>query len=284
MREHNGEAARRAYWAEAMDKAYEFMEAIAEYPVEECGEAMAPLREAAEEAGVEVKFSPTKLADRFERLFWLRKGLVKPFVALAREMNEEGWILLVEDAYRTAEMQTALGRAPKIFDVILEKVVWELGGKTPGPDLMRRRVTALVATRPKIGTHMSGSALDISVLSRETGAELYRGAPYIELSEKTPMDSPMVSGEARKNRHEITVMMAKHGFVAYPFEFWHYSAGDAYQAYLDKTGKPARYGAVDMDPATGKVTAMADPMRWLHGLDGIEAEIAAAMKRRSGGQ
>ncbi|HRU06648.1 MAG TPA: hypothetical protein P5137_12840, partial [Candidatus Brocadiia bacterium] len=60
--------------------------------------------------------------------------------------------------------------------------------------------------------------------------------------------------------------------------------GDAYQSYMDKTGKPARYGAVDMDPATGKVTAMADPMRWLHGLDGIEAEIAAAMKRRSGGQ
>jgi len=280
MSEHNGEDARRAYWAQAMDKAYAFMEAMAEYPVAECGEGMTPLREAVDDAGVEVEFSPTKLADRFERLFWLRKGLIRPFLAMAREMNEEGWVLLVEDAYRTSEMQTSLGRAPRIFDVILAKVIWELEGRTPGPELMLRRVTALVATRPKIGTHMSGSALDISVLSRETGAELYRGAPYIELSEKTPMDSPVILGEARKNRQDITALLARHGFVAYPFEFWHYSSGDAYQV-LAGTAAVALYGAVDLDPATGRTRPLDAPDAPLHSPEDIQRYIAAALQRRA---
>ena len=48
----------------------------------------------------------------------------------------------------------------------------------------------LVAQIPKTGTHMSESAIDISVLDRTTGAEVNRGKPYLELSELTPLNSP----------------------------------------------------------------------------------------------
>ena len=67
------------------------------------------------------------------------------------------------------------------------------------------------------------------------------------MSERTPMNSPFVSPEAQRNRQEITAIMRESGFVEYPYEFWHYSSGDAYEQILLGTGQPARYGAVDFD-------------------------------------
>ena len=276
------DAARRAYWAEQMDAAYAFMETICTYPVAECGEPLAPLQEAAGEAGVEVAFATDQLAGRFNHVFCLREGLAGPFVAAAREINDRGWMLRVEDGYRTRAMQKYLGHAPGIFDVILERVQWELAGRTPDPEMMFRRVSALVATRPKIGTHMSGSAMDISVLSRDDGAEIARGAPYLDLSELTPMASPFVDDQARRNRDEITALMARHGFMAYPYEFWHYSMGDAYAEHLTRSGEPGRYGAVDADVATGRVEPIADPVEPLHTMPEVRAAIDGALKRGEG--
>ena len=68
------------------------------------------------------------------------------------------------------------------------------------------------------------------------------------------MNSPFISREAMSNRREITAIFRESGFVAYPYEFWHYSSGDAYQQLLLDTGKPARYGAVDFDQTTGCIT------------------------------
>lgn len=116
-------------------------------------------------------------------------------------MNELGWVLRVEDGYRTREIQKYLGLTPKVFDAVLQRVMWELGGKVPSPEFMFRRCSALVATVPKFATHMSGSAIDISVMSRHDPAlEVDRGGPYIELSELTPMNSPFVSALGLRHR------------------------------------------------------------------------------------
>ena len=224
-------------------------------------------------------FSANKVAGGFDRIFALREGLINDFIGIARDMNDRGWVLKVEDAYRTREIQRGLGRLQSIFDTILQRVMWERGGQRPSADLMFRRITALVATCPKIGTHMSGSAIDISVLRREDGAELDRGGPYVELSERTPMHSPFVSAEARRNRDAITALMADHGFVAYPYEFWHYSKGDAYYEQLTGSGKPARYGAVVLDPRTGRTTPIPEPTKPLHTTEEIRGQIEQALQR-----
>jgi hypothetical protein len=124
---------------------------------------------------------------------------------------------------------------------------------------------------------MSGSALDISVLSRDDGREVDRGAPYLEMSELTPMESPFVSPAAQRNRREITALMKRAGFFAYPFEFWHYNVGDAYAESLAESRRPARYGAVDWTPSTGAVTPTASPHEPLTRLDEWQAKIAAAL-------
>ena len=240
------------------------------------------------EAGVEVAFSDLPHADGSPRLFWLRTSLMPRFLAVARAMNDRGWVLKVEDAYRTPAMQRALGTRPALFAAILEKVhlhlsplpsafsllhhifsllqvLWEYSGDRATPSreelasLLIARTGSLIAAAPKVGTHMSGSAIDISVLHRGSREEVDRGAPYLELSELTPMASPFISAEAAANRREITALFAAQGFLDYPWEFWHYSAGDAYEGLLKETGKPGRYGAVELEVGSGAVAPMADP-------------------------
>ena len=269
--------ARRAYWTARLDEADAFMRDIATYPLRECGEPMTSLVEAARTAGIEVAFSERPHVQGQPRLYSVRAGLVPPFLAAAAEMNARGWVLEVEDGYRTVEMQRGLGRQEDIFIAVLRKVRWECGGADPPVDLLFRRVGALVANAPKVGTHMSGSAMDVSVLWRDTGEELDRGGPYLEMSERTPMASPFVSAQAQQNRREITALMCRHGFVAYPWEFWHYNAGDAYAEHLNRTGRPARYGPVHLDPADGSVTPVENPTEPLNPLATIRELLERAL-------
>ena len=272
------EQERRQYWTGQMDAAYRFMLAVQEHPVEECGEPAVFLPSAAASAGVTVLFSALPHARGLPRLYFLRRGLVEDFLAAAAEMNSRGWALRVEDAYRSREMQKHLALRPTVFSAVVGKVRWELDGAMPPVDLLRRRLAAMIAMNPRVGTHCGASAVDVSVVSLESGAEIDRGAPYLEISENTPMGSPFVSAQGQANRREITTLMARHGFRTYPYEFWHYNKGDAYDEHLSASGRPARYGPVDLDPRTGAVTAIADPACPLNSDEEIGARIADALR------
>ena len=276
------DAARRAFWTERMDAAHDFMNAIRDYPVEECGERVVSVPAAAEDAGVEVVFSETKVAGAFDRMFFMRESAAADLTAAARDMNERGWVLKVEDLYRTRAIQHGLGRVASVFDKVLDRILWELGGAMPGPGFLFKRLTAVIATCPKIGTHMSASAVDLSVMDRDDGSEVDRGGLYIDISERTPMDTPFVSPEARANRQAIGALMARHGFAAYPFEFWHYSRGDAYDQHIRSTGRPGRYGPVDVDTTTGQVTPIASPNAPLHTDEELRLLIQESLARRGG--
>ena len=272
------ETARRAYWAEQMEAGHELVERILPFEVEECGEGLADIRAAAEANGVEMLFSESKIVDDRERLFFIREGLIDDLIAAGRDMNERGWVLKIEDGYRTRDMQTRLGRKPEVFDAIVQKCEWEHGG-TPPPELVFRRALVLVANIPKAGTHMSASAIDISVFDRDEGEEVWRGGPYIEMSERTPMRSPFVSEEQLKNRLNITAMMEARGFVHFPYEFWHFNKADAMCHVLSGLPAPARYGPIDWDPQTNEVTPYADALGPLNPSEQMEQEISQAMQR-----
>lgn len=273
------ETARRAYWTSQLDEAHDFMTRVLAFPVRECGEKLVPLALAATGAGVEVTFSARPHVLGLPRCLVLRQGQINGFLRAAQAMNQRGWVLNVEDGFRTRTMQKHIGRTPAVFEAILRKVTWELEGWTPDPAFMFKRLMTLTAQMPKIGTHMSGSAVDISVLDRVTGRELDRGGPYLEMSERTPLASPFISAEAKRNREAITAIMADAGFVAYPYEFWHYNSGDAYECILRGIPGPANYGAVDWDPETGTLTPIADPAAPLNDLAEIESEIQASLRR-----
>lgn len=282
MTDLHHEHERRAYWTRAMDEADDFMQRILTYPVAECGEPALSLVGAVAAAGVEVAFSDRPHVYGLPRLYLLRSGLVDRFLAAAAELNARGWVLKVEDGYRTPQMQQGLGGRPDLFRTVLAKTQWECGLTPPPLDLLHRRLGALIALSPKVGTHMSASAVDASVLDRSTGEEVDRGAPYLELSELTPMASPFISPQARRNREEITALMARHGFTAYPWEFWHYNAGDAYAEALGGTGRPGRYGAVTLDAAAGLVTPIGDPTAPLRSSEEFAALVQEALAGTGG--
>lgn len=126
---------------------------------------------------------------------------------------------------------------------------------------------------------MSGSAIDISVLHRDDGSEVWRGNPYLEMSERTPMRSRFVEPEFIENRLAITAMMEARGFMHFPFEFWHFNKGDAGAHILTGNSAPCRFGAVNWNPQTNEVTPVTDPLTPLNPLPVIENEIAGALAR-----
>lgn len=248
---------RRDYWAQSMDQAYDFMKHASDAPVHECLEKLVYLPNVVKEASVEVTFSDKPHVENLPRLYYLREGLIETFLKIAAEMNTRGWVLHIEDAYRTMEMQKHLARQPYIFNVVLQRCRWELDDEDVPEQLLYKRMAALIASWPKVGTHMSGSAIDVSIYNRADSKEIDRGGDYMELSELTPMDSPFISETARQNREEITRIFVDQGFVTYPFEFWHYNSGDVYDSIINN--RDARYGAIDWDRNTGKVNPVEDP-------------------------
>lgn len=277
--DRNDDDARRSYWTQQMEAAHALIMEVIRHPVDECGERVVALPEAAQDAGVDVQFSERPHVNGLPRLYLLREGLAPALIAAAREMNDRGWVMRVEDAFRTREMQKFLAVQDYTFDAILERLLWERAGEMPQADFVFRRLSVLIATCPKIGTHMSCSAVDISVIRRDSGDEVDRGSPYIEMSERTPMASPFVSAQAQENRREITALMRRHGFTAYPYEFWHYSKWDALDECLNGAGRPARYGAVDVDPGAGTVTPIPDPETPLSSPEELRRTMERALER-----
>ena len=273
------EDARRRFWTEHMERSHHLLQAMTEHPTVESGEGFASISDAAAEAGVELLFSNSKIAGELERIFYIRESLIPDLLAIARAMRQRGWLLKIEDGYRTQQMQTELGQKPAVFDMIVGSCRWELGGETPPLDLIRRRSTCLVANYPNRGTHTMGAAVDISVFNLDNGEEISRGKSYLEMSEYTPMDSPFISPEEQQNRREITAAMERHGFLHYPGEFWHYNKGDALYHYMAKTDKAADYGPVHWDPATNQVTPYDDVSSPLTPPAAMAAHLEAAIAR-----
>ena len=191
------ESARQKFWADQMEQGYDLVQQIMAYEVCECGERFASLHDAVADDEVEILFSKSKIAGEVDRVFFIRESLVRDVIAIGREMNRRGWILKVEDGYRSLSMQKQLGSKPELFDAILKKCIWEFGGVIPPVDVVFRRGSVLIANVPKVGTHMSGSAIDISVFRRDDGSEVWRGNPYLEMSERTPMRSPFVEADRK---------------------------------------------------------------------------------------
>jgi len=269
--------ARRRYWKKQMIAGDQLVQKLKEFPVKECFENFVALEDL--DPKVEIIYSKSNIAGSIKRVFAMRESIAHDVIRIGKEMNERGWVLKIEDCYRSLEMQRELVRNSGLFDGILKKCVWENGGKIPTTEEVFKRVTVLVANIPKIGTHMSGSAIDISVYNRKDGCEIWRGNPYLEMSEMTPMASPYVEQTYLDNRFEITAILEKHGFIHYPFEFWHYNKGDALAHLLQNNHEPARFGPVHWDSKTNCVTVVENSLEPLIPLSVLEKEISVAIER-----
>ena len=257
-----------------MEAAFAFMQQALEHPIEERRERLVSLCDAAGEHDVRIEFSGEPVwGPGLSKLFRIRQSLVPPILHVAQAMLSKGWLLRVEDAYRTRRMQTYGAGSDYVFDAVYDKVSWELAGAKPAPEFLHRRLGVMTATVPKLANHMAGSTVDISVFRASDGAEIDRGGYYPEVSENTPMASPFISPEARRNRETINEIMGQHGFVPYPYEFWHYSHGDVDWHVVTGDAAPARYGPVDCDLESGTVTPLPNPTEPMVSVDHLRRKL-----------
>jgi D-alanyl-D-alanine dipeptidase len=265
----------RAYWTDRMEAAYAFMQRLLEYPVRECGEPLRCLRRQAAEVGVDMVFPADRKLGLFDRLFLVRSSLIDGLLAVGEGLLQRGFVLRVEDGYRPPERQARGATSDYALRHVLAKVRWELCGRMPSAELVFRRLSVWTATTPKFANHTAGCAVDVMLLRRGDRTPIDLGAPYPELSHLTPMDSPFVPDPARRHRELLCGVFAEQGFIPYPFEFWHFSRGDADCEMMTGAGAPARFGPVHWSDKSGQVTPVADPTRPFVTIEDIRDRLPA---------
>ncbi|AFY65732.1 M15 family metallopeptidase [Geitlerinema sp. PCC 7407] len=227
-------------------------------PIRECGEPLTPI------PGDRLRLvSPHPYqalgAPYGERSpFWVRQGVVEALV-LAQELLEQqrpGWHLQIFDAYRPipvqqfmvdyafAELAAARGLVVSQLQARERKALqaevmqfWAVPSADP-------------ATPPP---HSTGAAVDVTLLDAE-GQPVDMGSPIDEISPRSLPDhfaqaSDPAGRQAHAHRQQLYGVMAQAGFRRHPNEWWHFSLGDQFWAWLEQeaTGKAAiaRYGRAE---------------------------------------
>lgn len=94
--------------------------------------------------------------------------------------------------------------------------------------------------------HCTGAAIDVFLVD-DNGNILDMGMdPFEEFynPDLCYTNAKNISSTAKKNREILSTALKQAGFVNYPTEFWHWSYGDRYWAYMEKQPY-ALYGLVD---------------------------------------
>jgi D-alanyl-D-alanine dipeptidase len=166
----------------------------------------------------------------------LREGVVARLLD-AQAALPGGLRLLITEGYRP------LDRQQEIFDGYLE----ELGKRHPEWDTSRVYVEATKYVSPvHVAPHSTGGAVDLT-LCADDGTEVDMGTPL----DATPVDSANacftaaenIPDTARQHRRILITALTSVGLVNYPTEWWHWSFGERYWAFVTGAGR-TRYAPV----------------------------------------
>jgi D-alanyl-D-alanine dipeptidase len=206
---------------------------IAAVTSRDTGEALIDLRELRE---LRLDNRQADYAGVFARL---REGVAQRLLA-AQATLPDGLRLLITEGYRPPTTQRS------IFDWYRE----ELRRKHPDWNDARLFVeTSKFASPVETAPHSTGGAIDLT-LCTEAGVELDMGTCVDATPEASDnacfTAAPNISEHARRNRRTLARALAGVGLVNYPTEWWHWSFGDRYWAFVTGTGK-TRYGPVGLE-------------------------------------
>jgi zinc D-Ala-D-Ala dipeptidase len=198
-------------------------------PIAECGEPLVDLRDL-DELVVDRR-------NEGENPHWsrVRAGIAERLLRAAELLGPTVRPAIVE-GYRPPALQR------RYFERRLRRVA----ARHPGwaPERLRREASRFVAPPDVVPPHGTGGAVDLTLVDA-AGAELDLGTAVNEspedCDERCVTAAPGLPFEARANRDRLVAVMRAAGFVNYPTEWWHWSHGDRYWAYV--AGAPvARYG------------------------------------------
>jgi D-alanyl-D-alanine dipeptidase len=190
----------------------------------------------------------------------LRQGVLNSLIAAQQRLQalRPGWRLMIFDAYR-----------PNAVQVFMVEREFALRAKAAGLDphnpADREALGPLVFKYWSIPSddpltpppHSTGAVVDIT-LADEHGREVSMGSP---IDEGAPPADPDYFAEAEDesgraahaNRTLLRDLLRAEGFHQHPDEWWHFSKGDQYWAWLEREAganatTTAIYGRADLLP------------------------------------
>ncbi len=130
---------------------------------------------------------------------YLRQETIRKLRRVARDLKEEGYRLVIWDAWRPASAQQALWQAK--------------------PD------GRFLTPPSKISRHRRGTSVDVSLADLE-GKILAMPSEFDEFNAKADEDFSDVSPEAARRARILRNIMFSAGFSGVPDEWWHYDLRD----------------------------------------------------------
>ncbi len=175
---------------------------------------------------ISVDESRSQISSRSEYFCYVRESVLKKLCA-ADLLLPEGYNLCLKEGYRSKERQE------KSFQNVLMK--YQETYKDKSVKEILKMVSAYVAPIEVAG-HPTGGAVDVVLL--KNGKEIWMGTNFndepSETENKTFLHNESINEEARKNRKILIQVMQMNGFINYPAEWWHWSYGDKYWAYVNR--------------------------------------------------
>jgi D-alanyl-D-alanine dipeptidase len=135
---------------------------------------------------------------------WLQRDTAKALLAVQQDLQRHGLGLKIFDAYRPLHVQ---------------KMMWDL--------IRDERYVSNPAKNA--GRHTRGTAVDVTLVDRH-GRKLPMPTAFDDFSERAHRNAPNISPAPRRNSLLLEGAMVRHGFIPYPFEWWHFDFG-GWEAY-----------------------------------------------------
>jgi D-alanyl-D-alanine dipeptidase len=127
---------------------------------------------------------------------FLHRDAAQALAAVQTDLAKDGLRLKIFDGYRPLSVQQ------RMWDLIRDE----------------RYVSNPAVNR---GRHTRGTAVDVTLVD-SSGRDLPMGTDYDDFSEKAHPDFAGLPQRVKRNRACLAAAMTRHGFEAYPFEWWHF--------------------------------------------------------------
>jgi len=127
---------------------------------------------------------------------WLHRDTARALARVQKDLGKHGLGLKIFDAYRPFSVQQ------RMWDLIRDE----------------RYVSNPAKNR---GRHTRGTAVDVTLVD-SSGKQLDMPTDFDDFTDKAHSDNEAVSARQKTNRALLARVMSRHGFVPYPFEWWHF--------------------------------------------------------------
>jgi len=138
--------------------------------------------------------------------------------AVADDLREKGYYLLVYDAYRPQKAVDSFVKwARNPADTLTKSAFY--------PDLSKNQLFPLGYIASRSG-HSRGSTIDLTIIDANTKIPIDMGSPHDFFGEISHHTTQAISKEQKENREILRTAMVRHGFRSYSKEWWHYTLND----------------------------------------------------------